>query len=206
MSTPCKGENKVLNLSELGSSPTGSFQSLQSSESSEGGSGTSIIPLVGGTRVLKFEDKLSEEDCKNFKLIYESLLSEGRAGNLTNLTLEVVLAEKPPTWLPVLHERLKHLIINEDTFTEKMRIGHYPRIGGKEKKSSKRMGKQPRGIKVAKEKRHDSGKGNKCTRTPGSNLRFHSTIGNQNDLIWFVGFRCMCSFLFCVPLMVDYMD
>ena len=38
-STPCKGENKEVALSELGSSPTGSFQSLQSSQSSEGGSG-----------------------------------------------------------------------------------------------------------------------------------------------------------------------
>ena len=126
LSTPCKGENKELNLSEVGSSPTGSFQSLQSSQSSEGGSGTSIIPLVGATRVLKFKDTLSEEDCRNFKLIYESLLLEGRAGNLTNLTLEMVLAEKPPTWLPVMYERLKHLIINADTFREKMRIGHYP--------------------------------------------------------------------------------
>ena len=41
LSTPCKGENKELNLSDLGSSSTGSFQSLQSSQSSEGGSGTS---------------------------------------------------------------------------------------------------------------------------------------------------------------------
>ena len=32
MSTPSKRENKELNLSELGSSPTGSFQSLQSSQ------------------------------------------------------------------------------------------------------------------------------------------------------------------------------
>ena len=118
-STPCKGESKEVNLSELGRSPTGSFQSLQSSQSSEGGSGMSIIPPVGGTRVLKFEDTLSEEDCRNFKLIYESLLLEGRAGNLTNLTLEMVLAEKPPTWLPVMYERLKHLIINADTFREK---------------------------------------------------------------------------------------
>ena len=47
MSTPRKRENKELNLSELGSSPTGSFQSLQSSQSSEGGSSTSIIPPVG---------------------------------------------------------------------------------------------------------------------------------------------------------------
>ena len=36
LSTPCKGEDKELNLSELGSSPTGSFQSLQSSQSGEG--------------------------------------------------------------------------------------------------------------------------------------------------------------------------
>ena len=48
MSTPSKEKNKELNLSELGSSPAGSFQSLQSSQSSEGGSGTSIIPPVGG--------------------------------------------------------------------------------------------------------------------------------------------------------------
>ena len=113
-------------MSELGSSPTGSFQLLQSSQSSEGGSGTSIIPLVGGTRVLKFEDTLSEEDCRNFRLIYEPLLLEGRAGNLTYLTLEMVLAEKPPKWLPVMYKRLKHLIINVDTFREKMRIAHYP--------------------------------------------------------------------------------
>ena len=94
-STPCKGENKEVDLSELGSSPTGSFQSLQSSQSSEGGSGTSMNPPVRENRVLKFEDTLSKEDCQKFKLIYESLLLEGRAGNLTNLTLEMVLAVKP---------------------------------------------------------------------------------------------------------------
>ena len=113
-------------MSELRSSPTGSFQSLQSSQSSEGGNGMSMIPLVGATSVLKFEDTLSKEDCKNFKLIYESLLSEGRTGNITNLTLEMVLAERPPTWLPVMYERLKHLISNADTFREKVRMGHYP--------------------------------------------------------------------------------
>ena len=77
--TPCKRENKELNLSELGSSSTGSFQSLQSSPSSEGGSGMSIIPLVGGTRVLNFKDRLSEEDCRNFKLIYGVLTSRGKS-------------------------------------------------------------------------------------------------------------------------------
>ena len=54
-STPCKGENKEVGLSELGSSPTGSFQSLQSSQSSEGGSGTSMNPPVRENRVLKLK-------------------------------------------------------------------------------------------------------------------------------------------------------
>ena len=73
-------------MSELGSSPTGSFQSLQSSQSSEGGSGMSMNPPVGETRVLKFEDTLSKEDCQNFKLIYKSLLlrGEGRKSNKFN--------------------------------------------------------------------------------------------------------------------------
>ena len=139
-----------------------------------------MIPPVGGTRVLKFEDTLSKEDCRNFKLIYESLLLEGRAENLTNLTLVMVLAEKPPTWLPVMYERLKYLIINMDAFSEKMRMGQYPKIGGKGKKS-KRMGKQPGGTKVVKDRRHNSGKGNKHTRTQESNLKSWSTIGNQKD-------------------------
>ena len=77
-------------------------------------------------RVLIFEDALSEEDCQTFKLIYESSLLEGRAGNLTNLTVEMVLAEKPLTWLSVMYERLKHLIINADVFREKLMMGHYP--------------------------------------------------------------------------------
>ena len=36
-------------------------------------------------------------------------------GNLTESTLEVVLVQKPPTWLQVIHERLKHLMINSET-------------------------------------------------------------------------------------------
>ena len=52
----------------------------------------------------------------------------------------MVLAERPPTWLPVMYERLKHLIINTDAFREKMRMGYYPQTGGKGKKI-KRMGK-----------------------------------------------------------------
>ena len=93
----------------------------------------------------------------------------------------MVLAEKPPTWLPAMYERLKHLIINVDAFKEKMRIGHYPPIRGKVKKSSKRMGKQPRDIKVVENRKHDSGNGNRCTRIPGNNLRSCSATGNQKD-------------------------
>ena len=54
-STPSKGKDKELDLSEFGSSPAGSFQSLQSSQSSEGGSGTSITPLVGGTNIWEYQ-------------------------------------------------------------------------------------------------------------------------------------------------------
>ena len=66
MSALSNEKNTELNLSELGSSPIGSFQSLQSSQCSEGGNSTPIIPLVGGTRVLKFKDTLSEDDHRNF--------------------------------------------------------------------------------------------------------------------------------------------
>ena len=55
------------------------------------------VPPLGEVRVLQFEDTLLEEDQKNLDLIYESLLLEGRAGNLTYLTLGMVLAEKPLT-------------------------------------------------------------------------------------------------------------
>ena len=54
-------------------------------------------------KVLQFEDTLSEEDCRNFNLIYTSLLLEGKAGNSTDLTLGMVLAEKPLAWLQVMH-------------------------------------------------------------------------------------------------------
>ena len=93
----------------------------------------------------------------------------------------MVLAEKPPSWLSVMYERLKHLIINVDAFREKVRMGHYPQIGGKGKKSNQNRGKQPRGVKVMKNRRHNSGKGSKNTRTQGNNLKSGSTIGNQKD-------------------------
>ena len=106
-------------LSELCSSPLGSFQSLQSSQSSEKDKMIPYVPPLEDVKVVQFEDTLSEDDCRNFNLIYESLLLEGIAGNLTDLTFGMVLAEKPPAWLQVMHERLKHLIISSAMFKEK---------------------------------------------------------------------------------------
>ena len=84
---------------------------------------------------------MSEEDCKNFDLIYESLLLEGRAGNLTDLTLGMVLAEKHLTWLQVMHERLKHLIISSEKFKEKKKAKHDAQARGKQVSRGKGVGK-----------------------------------------------------------------
>ena len=69
--------------------------------------------------MLKFEDTLADEDYRQFRAIYDSLLLEGKVGNLTKSTLEVVLAQKPPAWLQVIYERLKHFIISSETFWNK---------------------------------------------------------------------------------------
>ena len=110
---------------ELGSmedpinSPLGSFQSLHSSQSSEKDKMIPYLPPSEEVRMLQFEDTLSEIDHRNFNLIYESLLLEGNAGNLTDLMVGMVLAEEPPAWLQVMHERLKHLIISSEVFQKK---------------------------------------------------------------------------------------
>ena len=92
-------------------------------------------------RVLKFEDTLSEEDRRGFNLIYESLLLEGRAGNLTDLTMGMVLVENPPAWLQVMHERLKHLIISSETFKKKKRAEHIAQARVKKHQKGKGYGK-----------------------------------------------------------------
>ena len=60
--------------------------------------------MTSRVKILKFEDTLSKENHRQFEIIYESLLLEHKVGNLTKSTLEVVLAQKPPTWLQVIHE------------------------------------------------------------------------------------------------------
>ena len=123
-------EKEVLISAEDSQSPDnlkslmGSFLPLSSEQNSEREENDPIVPMMNSIKTLRFEDTLSEEDYRQFKIIYESLLLVGRAGNLTKSTLEVVLAQKPPTWLQVMHERLKHLIISSETFQEKRKMGY----------------------------------------------------------------------------------
>ena len=133
-------------------SPMGNFLSLSSEQSSEKGEGNDpIIPTTSRVKILKFEDTLSKENCRQFKIIYESLLFEGRAGNLTKSTLEVVLAQKPPTWLQVIHERLKHLIISSETFQNRRKMGYGVRIETKLGDKNRLLGnKGQKGFQVRK--------------------------------------------------------
>ena len=105
-------------------SPMGSFLSLNSEQSSEREENDFIVSMTSQVKILKFEDTLAEESCRQFEIIYESLLFEGKAGNLTKSMLEVVLAQKPPTWLQVIYERLKHLIISSETFQNRRQRGY----------------------------------------------------------------------------------
>ena len=115
---------EMLKSGKLNQSSMGSFTSLSSEQSSNEEEENIVVSSTDKVKILRFEDTLSKEDCKYFKIIYESLLLEGRAGNLTRSTFEMVLAQKPPTWLQVMHERLKHLIISSETFQSKMKMGY----------------------------------------------------------------------------------
>ena len=86
-----------------------SFQLLHSSQSSEEGiREAQMIPYVSPPQTamtVQFKDSLSDEDYFWFNLVYESLLTEGRTGNLTDLAKGMVLAGKHPAWLPLIHKR-----------------------------------------------------------------------------------------------------
>ena len=127
------------------SSPAKCFQSLYSSQGSKEGMKEAkmipYIPPLKETGVVQFEDILSEQDCKCFDLIYELLLLEGKAGNLTDLAVGMVLAEKPPAWLPVIHGRLKHLIISSKALQEKKKSKYDARVKAKKLRIGKGKGK-----------------------------------------------------------------
>ena len=79
-------------LSDNLESPMGSFLSLNSEQSNKREEGGSITSTTDQVKILKFEDTLTDKDHRQFEIMYESLLLEGKAGNLTKSTLEVVLA------------------------------------------------------------------------------------------------------------------
>ena len=91
----------------------------------------------------------------------------------------MVLVEKPQTWLQVMHERLKHLIISSETFKKKKRAEHITQAGVKKHQKGKRFGKGKLGV----------------TTTPHLSTRCklasNSTIGIQDKLLCSVQ-DCMC--------------
>ena len=134
-------------LSEHSSSPLGSFQLLHSSQDSKKDKMIPYVPPLEEVKVLQFEDTLSEMDHRNFNLIYESLLLEGKAEMLTDLMVWMVLAEKPPAWLQVMHGRLKHLIISSEVFPKKKKAEYDAQVKVKQTGKGKGMGKHSKGIK-----------------------------------------------------------
>ena len=141
-------EKEVLKSGEVSQSPDilkslmGKFLSLSDEQNSGGEENDPIVPTTNKVKILRFEDTLSKEDCRQFKIIYESLLLEGRAGNLTKSTLEVVLAQKPPTWVQVIYERPKHLVISSETFQNKIKVGHGLRIETKPDGKNRLLGNE----------------------------------------------------------------
>ena len=122
---------------------------------------TSYVPPLDEVKVLQFEGILSEEDHRNFNLIYTFLFLEGKVRNLTDLTLGIVLAEKPLAWLQVMHGRLKHLIISSETFKEKKKAEYNAPAEAKQNNKGKGMGKHSKGIRFlgVSGKEKEKGKG-----------------------------------------------
>ena len=73
---------------------------------------------------------------------------EGKTGNLPDLTICIILAGKPPAWLPVICGRLKHLIISSEAFQKKKRIKYNAQLGTKKLRvgKGKGIGKHLKGI------------------------------------------------------------
>ena len=107
----------------------------------------------------------------------------------------MVLAEKPPTWLQVVHERLKHLIISSEKFKEKKKAKDNAQAKAKQISRGKGIGKHSKGIRLSRVSGNRKGKGlwrssNKTKITPCHTSRSKqasgSTIGIQNELFCFV--------------------
>ena len=154
-------DSQLLNNLEL---PMGSFLSIDSEQSSKREENASVTSMANRVKILKFEDTLADEDYRQFRVIYDSLLLEGKVGNSTKSTLEVVLAQKPPAWLQVIYERLKHLIISSETFQNKK----------KRNMAKEKVQKGQRRLKVGDLPNH----------WPKDHLNKNNSIGNlENDSV-----------------------
>ena len=130
-------------------SPMGSFLSLNSEQSSEREGNDPIVSMTSRVKILKFEDTLSEENHRQFEIVYESFLLEGKVGNFTKSMLEVVLAQKPPAWLQVIHGRLKDLIISSETFWNRRKGEYRVQIETKLDEKNKLLGdKGQKGLQI----------------------------------------------------------
>ena len=71
------------------------------------------------------------------------------------MELSVVLAQKPPTWLQVIHERLKHLIISSETFQNKRKMEYGVRIETKLNEKNRLLGnKGQKGLQIRNSSYH----------------------------------------------------
>ena len=176
-------ESPLLNNSE---SPVGSFLSIKSEQSSEEEEKVHDTTMANKVKILKFEDTLADEDYRQFKIIYDSLLLEGQVGNLTKTTLEVVLAQIPPAWLQVIYERLKHLVVSSKTFWKKR----------KGKSMTKGKAKIPKKIRFRVNKRQERLKvGNSSNPWPKDHTNENNSLGNHVIplMSWYIIY-CFSSF------------
>ena len=86
---------------------------------------------------------------------------EGKAGNLTDLALGMVLPEKPLAWLQVIH-----LIISSEMFKEKKKAKYNAQAKARQNSGGKGIGKHSKGIRFLRASRKGKGKGNKTKVMP----------------------------------------
>ena len=70
-----------IQFSNNSESPVGSFLSIESEQSSEEEEKVHDTAMADRVKILKFEDTLADEDYRQFRIIYDSFLLEGKVGN-----------------------------------------------------------------------------------------------------------------------------
>ena len=90
----------------------------------------------------------------------------------------MLLPGKPPAWLPVIHERLKHLIISSEAFQKKKRIKYNAQLGTRKLRVGEGIGyRNPRYYLKGIRYLGVSGKGK------GKKIRPQKKIAKQKSLL-----------------------